>query len=88
MRESKVKLPENGTNIDVKEVKKLDFLNIDCAIDDLRQLGNYHGNKDKEKTLIGKTTSKHHHRLILLLLHHLKTYPKQVCTSKELAVPR
>ena len=39
----------------------------------------------KRKTLIGKTTSKHHHRLILLLLHRLKTYPKQVCTSKELS---
>ena len=68
----------------MKEVKSiLEFLKIDCPIDDVRRLGNYDGKKDR--TLIIKTTSEHHRRLILLSLYNLKTYSKQVYMSKELS---
>ena len=63
----------------------MDFLYIDYPIEDVRRLGNYGGNKHKDRTLIVKTTSKHHRRLILLLLHKLITYLKQVYMSKELS---
>ena len=82
--ESKAKSPRERYEHDVKEVKSiLEFLKIDCPIDDLRRLGNYDGKKDR--TLIIKTTSEHHRRLILLSLYKLKTYSKQVYMSKELS---
>ena len=61
------------------------FLNVDSPVDDVRRLGNFDDNRDKDKTLIVKTRCKHHRWLILLLLNKLKTYAKQVYMSKELS---
>ena len=66
---------------DLDEVKKLvDFLEIDCVIEDAKRVGNY--DQSKTRTLVVKLVNEHHRRLILLSARKLASFAKEVYMNK------
>ena len=68
---------------DLDEVQKIvNFLEIDCMIEDAKRVGNY--DQSKTRTLVVKLVNEHHRRLTLLSVRKLASYTKEVYMSKEL----
>ena len=68
---------------ELDEVKKIvDFLVIDCVIENAKRVGNY--DQSKTRTLVIKLVNEHHCRLILISARKLASYTEDVYMSKEL----
>ena len=81
--ESTTKIARERNEHDMKEVKMLEFMSIDCEITEMQRIGPYQENRTR--TIVFTVANRFHKRLILLSIAKLKEYDKKLCVSKELS---